>query len=253
MTKHNDKRIASKSKTGKPRDSDSIHTEKFKPFTINIKFNKETKVGKILNRKIKREKNFRIIIFTVDYKSNIDKDNFNWDIYKTYQEVQNLFYLIKITFSDFDLPQNQIFPNNKEILRNIDYILNISDDSDLIKVQNLRIIVQLINSLAEFPLIRDKIFFLEFIEISRHSFDCFNDGNKPKEGYVLKKSLSKNDNSCFKKICCFRQKWKKCWFVVKDDMVCYLDNSSSDIGKEVYNIIILDILVRSRIECKQRL
>jgi hypothetical protein len=89
--------------------------------------------------------------------------------------------------------------------------------------------------MVQIPIIRDKIFFLEFLEISRHSFDCFNDGNKPKEGYVLKKSFSENDNHLLNKICrvCCCQRWQTCWFVIKENMVCYLDNSSSDIGKEV--------------------
>ena len=83
-------------------------------------------------------------------------------------------------------------------------------------------------------LIKKRTDFLEFLEISRYSFDSFHEGKKPKEGYVQKKTNRGSFVQCiFCLLPCFCKTWQKRWFVLKDDMICYLDNSSSSIGKDV--------------------
>jgi len=221
---------------------DSIHTNQFKPFSINIQFNSETKISKILSKNIDKNKNHRLLIFTVNYISHDEHDHsqpynlnntrntFSWDIYKSFQDIQNLTSLVKLQCMNDNILLKSI---DKEVLKNFDIIIDLEKTSKKLEIWVLRTVVQTINALLFFKRIRDKIFFLEFLEISRHSFDCFNEGKKPKEGYIQKMSWPRSrTSSFFHNICCYK-KWRTSWFVVKDDMICDLDNSSSDIGKDV--------------------
>lgn len=80
--------------------------------------------------------------------------------------------------------------------------------------------------------------FLDFIEISKFGIEnIIQGGNFAKEGYILKKSQGKN-YGCFKNMitcglvnCC--RIYQKRWFILQDEMICYLDYSTSDIGKDV--------------------
>jgi hypothetical protein len=62
--------------------------------------------------------------------------------------------------------------------------------------QRLDLIIEVLNELA-----RMKVkLALEFLEISRYSFNCFNDDNKPKEGYILKRNDSTRIYKFYKKM-----------------------------------------------------
>jgi hypothetical protein len=99
-------------------------------------------------------------------------------------------------------------------------------------------IIEVLNNFLKFEKLRARLSFLEFLEISNYSFDGFNEGVKPKEGYVLKQSNIRKSTSILRCICacfiCCCKKWQMRWFVLKDDMICYLDNSSASIGKDVH-------------------
>jgi hypothetical protein len=79
--------------------------------------------------------------------------------------------------------------------------------------------------------------FLEFIEISNFGGELISEGNIPKEGYILKKSQRKrygcflNFITCGLINCC--NHWQKRWFILQDEMICYLENSTSNLGKDV--------------------
>ena len=79
----------------------------------------------------------------------------------------------------------------------------------------------------------------EFFEISNHSFVSYNNGLKPKEGEMLKQAEYSTCQwtlidlcHCVKGICCAGR--KRYWFLLKTDMICYLDSSSSKIGKGAF-------------------
>ena len=78
----------------------------------------------------------------------------------------------------------------------------------------------------------------EFFSIGLGSFNQYNNGNKPFEGYVLKR----NEPYCFKNLItklggCMESlayKYEKKWLIVKDDSIYYSDKSDSEKGNEVY-------------------
>ena len=78
----------------------------------------------------------------------------------------------------------------------------------------------------------------EFFSIGLGSFNQYNNGNKPFEGYALKRY----EPYCFKNIItklagCIESlayRFEKKWIVVKDDSIYYSDKSDSEKGNEVY-------------------
>ena len=89
--------------------------------------------------------------------------------------------------------------------------------------------------------LKESVNILEFLEVSSHSFESIDDNEfflKPKEGYILKRCKpSKTLISCLQYICCSNcpccKLWQRRWFVLKDEMIFYLDNSNSSEGKDV--------------------
>jgi len=140
------------------------------------------------------------------------------------------------------------------LIQKFEYFIN-SDAKEYSRKYYL--VVEFLNELTKISILRDQIFFLEFFEISRNTLDCITEENKPKEGYIHKRSDNKRRTSFALVFCCLFCKcksWKKRWFVLRDDMICYMKDSSSAIGKDVNNNNNnqLDFLVRSRTNLAQR-
>lgn len=102
------------------------------------------------------------------------------------------------------------------------------------------ILLSVLNDIINNPKLKSMIKILEFLELSLHSFENYDTNDffiKPKEGYILKRSKLKKYLSCLQYFCCSNREccsvWQRRWFVLKDDMIFYLDNSFSSIGKEV--------------------
>ena len=78
----------------------------------------------------------------------------------------------------------------------------------------------------------------EFFAIGLGSFNQYNNGNKPFEGYALKRY----EPYCFKNLItklagCIESlayRFEKKWIIVKDDSIYYSDKSDSEKGNEVY-------------------
>jgi hypothetical protein len=211
----------------------TIYTQHFKPFSIKLSLKKKTSISKIVKRKVVKDE--RIFILKVEYKSG--EEIFDWVIYKTYRELKENLIHIKSNIT-YMLKEDIYTVTHKDHLETLNSINDYIQISQRVfsKGENIIGVLEIMNNLI--PSIRDKIFFLEFLEISRHSFDCFNDGNKPKEGYILKRNGNSRSSSClFKVFCCclsFCPSYSRRWFVLKDEMICYLEDSASDIGKEVF-------------------
>ena len=86
--------------------------------------------------------------------------------------------------------------------------------------------------------IYNRISFKEFFNISTASFNQYNEGIKPFEGYVYKKA----DPHCLRKafsIVCYCieyfafAQYNLRWVVVKDDQIFYMDESTSENGKTI--------------------
>ena len=78
-----------------------------------------------------------------------------------------------------------------------------------------------------------------FFEISVHSFVDYNNGLKPFEGQIIKRSEYAIWQSTlieifsFMKCICYTG-YVKYWFLLKPDMICYLDDSRSYLGKGTF-------------------
>ena len=81
--------------------------------------------------------------------------------------------------------------------------------------------------------------FKEFFNISSTSFNQYNEGSKPLEGYVHKKADPQCLRKAFSYVCycieyfAFAQ-YNLRWIVVKDDCIYYMEKSDSENGKNVY-------------------
>ena len=86
--------------------------------------------------------------------------------------------------------------------------------------------------------IKNTIALKEFFGIGLGSFNQYNNGNKPFEGYALKRQ----EPYCLKNILtkigpcleCLVYKYQKKWIIVKDDSIYYSDKSDSVKGNNVY-------------------
>ena len=86
--------------------------------------------------------------------------------------------------------------------------------------------------------IKNTIALKEFFGIGLGSFNQYNNGNKPFEGYALKreepyclKNILSKVGACIE---CLAYKYEKKWIIVKDDSIYYSDRSDSVKGNNVY-------------------
>ena len=208
--------------------------------TLSINLKQITSRSAIINQNIRKDK--QVIIIKVESNVLIPINNkrtfYMWDIYKTPHKIKKL--LINIHNEMILRQKNKIYDYNSNDLKIlISYIKFKTNDF----LQNINDIFGFINSLIE----KDRSLlnlesFLEFLEISCHSFHLYNEGIKPLEGYALKKA----ENSCCRCLikwtcCCFRccccqccSDYNKRWFILKNDMICYLNNLNDDIGKDIF-------------------
>lgn len=123
-------------------------------------------------------------------------------------------------------------------------------DKNLEQFKNIEpeVILNIFNDILKYEEIKSSTNFLEFIGISSYGLDALTDGNKTKEGYISKKSKKRrygcllNMLTCYMIKCCnFSQKR---WFILQEDMICYLESSTSNIGKDVIKkYLILKLLL----------
>ena len=133
--------------------------------------------------------------------------------------------------------------NFRELLTNKKILIDQNKKNDKDKeIMNINIL--LFNEILKVDENKSKQYFLEFIELSNFGAENICEGNIPKEGLILKKSQRKRyKDSCFFNFitcglinCC--DNWQKRWFILQDEMICYLKDSTSNIGKDVKFILI---------------
>ena len=193
-----------------------------------------------------------IIIIPLIYYNPKDKKKYSWEVRKTYKSFRNLLDFIEellptkkhfLSLGKKKYKKNLIkirkekektLPlNYKEVFYKM-YRMNFSKMKLVPQNQLTNFIEMIINSfLYTYYTIK------EFFEISNHSFLTYNNGLKPKEGEMLKQAEYTTCQMtfidlchCIKGICCAGR--KRYWFLLKTDMICYLDSSSSKIGKGAF-------------------
>ena len=177
--------------------------------------------------KLREKDKFDIIKFTIKVKAVY---NYEWEVYHKPSEVKKHFKEI-INY----LNRNFMTPNDSkiDIFRNVASWPEDSIPSHIQDIENYyKILFQDIR-------IYNILIFKEFFNISVGSFNQYNSGSKPFEGFVYKKADPKCIRTAFSIVCCciehfaFTQ-YNLRWIVVKDDCIYYMNQSNSDSGKNVY-------------------
>ena len=176
---------------------------------------------------VKSEKNKDIIIFEIKGQNFVSQ--ISWKIYKTNKQIRDLFSQTKKEMTKNNLNTDEITKICKTV---IDYT-----DGEIYK--NLENIANNIMYLYNNTNAKKCISFNEGLNISSTSFIYENNGVKPFEGYAYKKAEPRCMRTMFKIVClplecCIFKSWNKRWVVLKEDMICYSNDSSTLVGKNVY-------------------
>ena len=175
----------------------------------------------------KNQKNKDIIIFEIIGQNFVSQ--ISWKIYKTNKQIRDLFSqtkkemtknntitdeITKICKTVADYTDGEIYKNLEKIANNIIYLYNKTNAKHCTA-------------------------FKEGLNISSTSFIYENNGVKPFEGFAYKKAEPRCMRTIFKIVClplecCIFKSWNKRWVVLKEDMICYSNDSSTLVGKNVY-------------------
>jgi len=176
---------------------------------------------------VKNQKNKDIIIFEIKGQNFLSQ--ISWTIYKTHKQIRDLFSQTKKEMAKNNLITDEITKICKTV---IDYT-----DGEIYK--NLDKIANNIMYLYNKTTAKKCTAFKEGLNISSTSFIYENNGIKPFEGYAYKKAEPRCMRTifrvfCFPLECCIFKSWNKRWVVLKEDMICYSNDSSTLVGKNVY-------------------
>jgi len=176
---------------------------------------------------VKNQKNKDIIIFEI--KGQNLASQISWKIYKTNKQIRDLFNQTKKEMAKNNLITDEITKICKTV---VDYT-----DGEIYK--NLEIIANNIIYLYNKTSARHCTAFREGLNISSTSFIYENNGVKPFEGFAYKKAEPRCMRTLFKIVClplecCIFKSWNKRWVVLKEDMICYSNDSRTLVGKNVY-------------------
>ncbi len=176
-----------------------------------------------------RENNRNEDIIIIEITGKTQLSEISWKIYKTHKQIRELFSQTKKELTKKNLISDEISAicktiidyTNGEIYKNIDKISNY--------------ILYLYNKTSA----KRCEAFREGLSISATSFIYENNGIKPFEGYAYKKAEPRCMRTIFRIICfplekCLFKNWNRRWVVLKDDMICYLNDPNTSVGKNVY-------------------
>ena len=176
------------------------------------------------------ENDFDEKIFILKITGNINFSQISWDIYTTPKEIKDLFEQMRKDISKSD--KNII---TDTMTRYFKLVKSNSYDSIYTNIDKiLSYIIYFYNKTTA----RDLPILKEFLKISAISFSN-NNGIKPFEGYAEKKADPRYLRLVIKKIfsplenLLFKQRNRR-WIVLKDDMICYLNDPNNQVGKNVY-------------------
>ena len=170
---------------------------------------------------------FDVIKFTIKVKAVYD---YCWEVYRKPSEIKKNFADISSELSKIGCilsgAKSDIF-TNVESWPDESVQMHISDIENYYK------------TLFQDNQVYNTLSFKEFFNISTGSFNQYNSGSKPFEGYCYKKADPQCLRTVFSYACkcieyfAFAQ-YNLRWIVVKDDCIYYMDKSNSESGKNVY-------------------
>ena len=203
-----------------------IEQDKVKMNLINLSLSLTRAADVLRTTDISDSENFRLVKFQIRVRAVY---LYKWVVIHKIEEIKtnfkNIYEEIKKKSIELDEETKLIFNKMSEMDMEFidDHIKNIEDYyRDIFKNNQIK------NTLA----------FKEFFCIGSGSFNQYNNGNKPFEGYALKreepyclKNILSKFGACIE---CLAYKYEKKWVVVKDDSIYYSDKSDSEKGNNVY-------------------
>ena len=198
--------------------------KKFKSIKLNsIEINVST-IMDILGNGI--DYNDDIYIFNIEGK--VSSNIYSWKVYKNNKQIKELFEQIKKELSKRE--------NVDEYLINKCKIVKKYTDGELYR--NIKKIGEFLVEINNNTRPNQPEELKEALRISKTSF-LDNEEMKPFEGYAYKKAEPRILRTILKYVLFpieyfFFSGWNKRWIVLKNDMICYLNNPNTIIGKNVY-------------------
>ena len=170
---------------------------------------------------------FDIIKFTIKVKAVY---SYQWEVYRKPNE-------IKKNFADIlnELNRNFMTPTGPKL----DIFTNVSTWPEESIQMHIKDIEEYYKTLFDDIRLFNILSFKEFFNISVGSFNQYNSGSKPFEGFCYKKADPKCIRTAFSIACkCIEyfafSQYNLRWIVVKDDCIYYMNKSNSESGKNVY-------------------
>ena len=176
---------------------------------------------------LKDKDKFDIIKFTIKVKAVYI---YQWEVYRKPSEIKQNFEEIHS-----ELIRNFMEPSGEKA----EIFANVSTWEDNSFQMHIKDIEKYYKTLFIDVRIYNTLVFKEFFNISVGSFNQYNSGSKPFEGYCYKKADPQCLRTAFSYACkCIEyfafSQYNLRWIVVKEDCIYYMDKSNSETGKNVY-------------------
>ena len=203
-----------------------IEQDKVKMSLVNLSVSIVRAADVLRTTDISDSDNFRLIKFQIRVRAVY---LYKWVVIHKPAEIKSNFKAISEELEkksvDFDDEIRDIFRRVEEM--NLEFV-----------DQHLKNIEDYYKTIFKNNSIKNTLAFKEFFCIGSGSFNQYNNGNKPFEGYALKreepyclKNILSKIGACIE---CLAYKYEKKWVVVKDDSIYYSDKSYSEKGNNVY-------------------
>ena len=189
-----------------------------------------TNVSSILsssNVTLNQKDHFDIIKFSIKVKAVY---HYSWEVYRKPSEIKKNFADISSELGKSGI----VLSGNKNAF--FTTVAGWAEDSFQIHIAEIE---NYYKTLFQDKQAYNTMAFKEFFNISVGSFNQYNSGSKPFEGYCYKKADPQCLRTAFSIACkcieyfAFAQ-YNLRWIVVKDDCIYYMDKSNSESGKNVY-------------------
>ena len=208
---------------------DNIDQDKIQVLLQDLKV-EFTSVSQLLTSSsvtLHQKDHFDIIKLSIKVKAVYD---YNWDVYRKPSEIKKNFADIS---SEISKNGSALSGTKSDIFANVASWPEESIQMHISEIENYY------KTLFQDNEIYNTLAFKEFFNISAGSFNQYNSGSKPFEGYCYKKADPQCLRTVFSYACfCIEyfafSQYNLRWIVVKDDCIYYMDKSNSESGKNVY-------------------
>ena len=207
-------------------DEDQIAQDKVKMNLVNLNCSIVRAADVLKTTDISDSDNYRLIKFQIRVRAVYI---YKWVVLHKPEEIK----------SNFKAISEEIKKKSVELDSEIKEIFNKVQDLNLEFIdQHIKNIEEYYRTIFKNNSIKNTLALKEFFSIGLGSFNQYNNGNKPFEGYALKreepyclKNILSKFGACIE---CLAYKYEKKWIIVKDDSIYYSDKSDSEKGNNVY-------------------